>query len=84
MKKLFLPAIIVTIVMIFSSCNRDDRWMGCVYGKYAYRGPEFYIGCMSRTEFKQYLESPSATGGGFLLDKEIRWKTAKDCSECQE
>ncbi len=84
MKTILLPLSIFALIVVAASCNKDDRWKGCVYGKYLHRGPEFYIGCMSRTEFKAYLDSPSAKGNGFLLDKEIRWKTVKNCEECQE
>jgi hypothetical protein len=39
-------------------------------------------------EFKAYLDSPSARAidpqTGPLLDKEISWVTAKDCSECEQ
>lgn len=92
MKSKFLPITVVlffvALLMTEQSCKKDDKWIGCVYGKFQYRGGAYYIGCMSRTEFKAYLDSPTARAidpqAGPLLDKEITWQTVKDCSKCEQ
>jgi len=92
MKKNILPSSVLLffgiIILSANSCKKDDKWFGCVYGKTDYKGIKYYIGCMNRNEFKVYLDSPTARAidpqSGPLLDKEISWETAKDCSECEQ
>lgn len=92
MKKNILPSLVILffgiIIMSSNSCKKDENWDGCVYGKIDYRGTNYYIGCMNRVEFKAYLDSPTARAfdpqTGPIIDKEISWVTAKDCSECEQ
>jgi hypothetical protein len=76
---------LLALVFTFSvSCNKnkDDEIFGCVYGKVPGIAAEYQIGCMSKSQFNRYLENPSFTINGVLVNKDLRFAKVIDCLEC--
>jgi len=69
---------------VFSSCKKDSTTNGCVTGLTFYRGPRLSVGCMTKTEFYEYLDKPYFKDpvSGNLVDKELQFREVDDCSQC--
>lgn len=62
--------------------NLDDDV--CVTGLSQYKGKRVYVGCITRSEFIEYLKNPTERdpSNNQLIDKELMIKEVTDCSEC--
>ena len=72
----------VTGLCLNWACKKDLEEKGCVRGKGFGVTGSVFVGCMSREEFYQYLDSPYHYYNGRLIYLDITWKTVSSCNEC--
>lgn len=78
-----LLLIVATALCLGWACKKDSDRLGCVRGKGNGVAGSVPIGCMSREEFYQYLDSPNYYYNGSLINLEITWKTTSSCNDCE-